>query len=57
MGPLSAVAVAVSFFLLGLDLPGWATINAKVMGVILIIAAAVVLIDTFWHGYVRRTPR
>lgn len=57
MGPLSAVAVAVSLFLLGLQIPGWATINAKVMGVALIVAAAVVLIDTFWHGYVRRSPR
>jgi hypothetical protein len=48
MGPLSGVAVAVVFFLYGLTLGGWATISAKVFGVIYIIAAIVILIDCFW---------
>jgi len=48
MGPLSAVAVAVGFFLWGLVTGGWATISPKVLGVIFIIIAVLVLIDAFW---------
>ena len=51
MGPLSAVAIAIALFLLGLTTGGWATISAKVMGVIYIVAAAIVLVDTFWHHF------
>jgi hypothetical protein len=59
MGPLSAVAVAVSFLILGMNWIAWITASAHTLGVILIIAAIVVLIDAFWHarGYFpRRTP-
>jgi hypothetical protein len=59
MGPLSAVSVAVTFILFGLDIATWATINNKVMGVIFIIAACLVLIDTFWQhrSVFVRTPQ
>lgn len=59
MGPLSAVSVAVTFILFGLDLATWATINNKVLGVIFIVAACLVLIDTFWAHraiFVRNPP-
>lgn len=49
MGPLSAVAVAVNFLLLGLNFGGWATISGKVLGVVLIVGLVVILLDTFWY--------
>lgn len=48
MGPLSAVAIAVNFLLLGLTEGGWATISGKVLGVVLIVGLVVILVDTFW---------
>jgi hypothetical protein len=59
MGPLSAVAISVTFILFGLDVGTWATINAKTMGVIFIIAAVLVILDVFWAHrsvFVRNPP-
>jgi hypothetical protein len=50
MGPLSAVAVAVSFLILGLTWIAWTTASTHALGVIFIIAAIVVLLDAFWIG-------
>jgi hypothetical protein len=51
MGPLSAVAIAVWLFIVGLV---WvATITASLhffLGVLAIIVAIVVLLDAFWIG-------
>lgn len=48
MGPLSAVAVAVSFLILGLTWISWITASTHALGVIFLIAAVVVLLDAFW---------
>lgn len=55
MGPLSAVVISVWLILYGLSGGGWITASAKVLGVLAIIAAVIILIDTFWHFWVRRT--
>jgi hypothetical protein len=58
MGPLSAVAVAFLFIMLGLTWIGWITVATHGLGVIALICAALVLIDTFWHygrPYLART--
>ena len=58
MGPLSAVALAITLFLFGLTLGTWATISPKVMGVIFIVTAIIILIDAFWiNSYARWTAR
>jgi hypothetical protein len=49
MGPLSAVAVSVWLIIYGLTEITWITASSKALGVIALIAAALVLIDTFWH--------
>jgi hypothetical protein len=50
MGPLSGVAVAVSFFLLAATWLGWIAASTHVLGWIWIIAVILILIDCFWHG-------
>jgi hypothetical protein len=50
MGPLSAVAVAVSFLILGLTWITWITASTHALGVIFVIAAIIVLLDAFWIG-------
>lgn len=49
MGPLSAVAVAFLFIMLGLTWIGWVTASAHALGIIALICAALVIIDAFWH--------
>lgn len=49
MGPLSAVAVIVAFILIAITWIGWATISHTFLGAVLLIAAALILIDTFWR--------
>lgn len=49
MGPLSGVAVAVSFIILGMTWLTWITASTTVLGAIFFIAAILVLIDCFWH--------
>lgn len=61
MGPLSAVAVAVSFLILAMTWLTWITASATTLGWIFFIAAIVVLVDTFWSHFgstlvVRRGP-
>jgi hypothetical protein len=48
MGPLSGIPIAISFFLLGLQEGGWATISGKVLGVIFIVTAILVIVDLLW---------
>lgn len=50
MGPLSAVAVAGSFIILGLTWIAWITASAHTLGIIFLIATALVLLDAFWFG-------
>lgn len=48
MGPLSAVAVAFFLGLFGGDQAQWWSVRPTILGIIAIVAAAVVLVDTFW---------
>ncbi len=48
MAPLSAVALSIWLVLFGMTEAGWATISGKVLGVIAIIVAIIILLDTFW---------
>jgi hypothetical protein len=48
MGPLSAVAISVFLLLFGLAGITWITISPKALGVVALIAMALILIDTFW---------
>jgi hypothetical protein len=59
MSPLSAVAVAVAFLILGMTWIAWITATPHTLGVIFIIAAIVVLVDAFWHarGYIATRGR
>jgi hypothetical protein len=50
MGPLSGVAVAVSFIILALTWLGAIPAGLHVLGWIFLIAAILILIDCFWHG-------
>ncbi len=56
MNPLSAVALSLWLILTGLTEGGWATISPKVLGVIAIIVAIVILLDTFWWRTSRYLP-
>lgn len=49
MGPLSAVAVAFWLIFFGLVETAAITASPKVVGIIGIVAAVVVLVDTFWR--------
>lgn len=54
MGPLSAVAIAVTFLIFGLTQIAWITASAHALGVIFLIASVVVLLDAFWiNSYAR----
>lgn len=55
MGPLSAVAVSVFLILYGLAGIGWITASAKVLGIVAIIAAVLILVDTFWSRVITRS--
>jgi hypothetical protein len=58
MSALSGVPMLISFFLLGLQVATWATINGKVLGVILIVTAILILIDLVYsHRGVFTTRR
>jgi hypothetical protein len=48
MGPLSAVAISIWLILYGLTGIAWITASPKALGAVALIAAALVLIDTFW---------
>lgn len=48
MGVISAIACIAAFIFLALVLGGWATISGSVLGVILIICAALILLDLIW---------
>lgn len=50
MGPLSAVAISIFLVLYGLTGIGSITASPHTLGWFAIIAAIVVLIDTFWVG-------
>jgi hypothetical protein len=50
MGPLSAVALAVWMFIVGLTWLGAITAGLHVLGWLSIIVAIVILVDTFWFG-------
>ena len=54
MGPVSAVAVSFFLVLYGLAGVAWITASPKVLGTIAILAAAVVLVDTFYHWFADR---
>jgi branched-subunit amino acid transport protein AzlD len=54
MGPLSAVAISVWLIIYGLSGIGWITASSKALGVIALIAAVIVLVDTFWARLARR---
>jgi hypothetical protein len=47
MGPLSAVAVSIFLVILGLNWVTWITAAPKALGVFALVAAGLVLIDTF----------
>lgn len=48
MGPLSAVAVFVTFLIFGLQETAEIAAKASVIGWVFIIAGVVVLLDAFW---------
>jgi hypothetical protein len=48
MGPLSAVAIALGLALTGAYTATWITMSKALFGILLVIFAIVVLIDTFW---------
>lgn len=48
MKPLSAVALFVLLLILGLTWVNWITASTKVLGIISIVVAFIVLLDTFW---------
>jgi hypothetical protein len=52
MTALSGIPILISFFLLGLNEGGWATISGKVLGVVFIITAILILLDLL---YIHRT--
>ena len=54
MGPLSAVAVAFWLVFFGLTETAAITASPKVIGVLAIVAAVVILVDTFWRWAVDR---
>ena len=50
MGPLSAVAIAVWMFIVGLNWLGAITASLHLLGWLSIIVTIVILVDTFWVG-------
>lgn len=48
MRPLSAFAVIVAFILVGITWVGWVSASITFLGAVLLIAAALIAIDTFW---------
>jgi hypothetical protein len=50
MGPLSAIAAAFSFVMVGLTWIGAITAGLEFLGWVLIISAVVFVLDTFWFG-------
>jgi hypothetical protein len=54
MGPLSAVAIVFFLVFFGLAGIAWITVSAHALGIIALLAAAVVLLDVFWFNSGRR---
>lgn len=53
MGPVSTVAIAFLLILVGLTWVAAISASLHLLGIVALVVAAVVLIDTFWHRFAR----